>query len=125
MKKLFAAGAVVVAVLAIGVASASAASPHSCRVANDGSMHANGSITASAYTSCAFARAVLHDYDNGAPWQRHAKRMRVWSTVTGHTYEVTCRIPYGFMNGDEVSCTSSGTDSWTRFYFWPDRRHHR
>jgi hypothetical protein len=69
--------------------------------------------------------AFVHDYDKGMPWHHHAKRMRVWSSVTGQTYDVTCRIPYGYMKGDEVSCSSSGVDSWAKFFFWPNRRRDR
>jgi hypothetical protein len=92
-------------------ASASAlVRPHTCSVAF-------GSVTASGYTSCAFANQIAiawtRGINNGSCNTNYDRACRgyVYSPVTNRTYRVTCRTH------EPVLCTTSGVDSWIRFWW--------
>lgn len=111
MKKLLSIATIAAACSAIVPAGASAdATTHVCGLPG-------GAVTASGYTSCSFAGAMAETTHSGAA--------EVYSSKTHQVYRVTCHYPRGFMSGDEVRCTSSGTDSWAKFFWFPRRSRNR
>ncbi len=111
MKKFLSFATIAAACVAIVPAAASASvTPHVCSLPG-------GAVTASGYTSCSFASGMAKATGSGTAY--------VYSSVTHQQYRVTCHYPRGFMSGDEVRCTSSGTDSWAEFFWFPNRSQNR
>jgi hypothetical protein len=104
----------VLGVLIIPAAASANVTPHTCGAAG-------GAVTASGYTSCGFARNVVSLFRGERSRGSRVVRGVVYSPATGKSYGTTCRG--ALMSGDIVNCTSSGTDSWVRFFYFPRRNY--
>jgi hypothetical protein len=110
MRKLMLLAVVALSSLAFAASASALVRPHTCGVVF-------GTVTASGYTSCAFANQIALAWSRGInngscePKYTRACRGSVYSPVTNQTYRVTCRTH------EPVLCTTSGVDSWIQFWW--------